>query len=200
MGCPLGRSGWVILRGMLGWVRDREWADSIRLVLIFCHYTCGLSWFIARYVCEVVTHPLLSIPFFVPFLGKHVAQVGQARYPTRASTLPHLGTFPSPPVPNIPLFHHTNIFLFLSLSPATQSPQSAISSHYLSPHVPHPLPSSPAVIKLYEILQTASGQLPDTFPSNTPGFASRQCVDNPKSVIRACLYFGILEEWILFVF
>ena len=23
MGSPLGRSGWVILRGMLGWVRDR---------------------------------------------------------------------------------------------------------------------------------------------------------------------------------
>ena len=134
MGCPLGRSGWVILRGMLGWVRDRVGADSIRLVLIFCHYTCGLSWFIARYVCEVVTHPLLSTPFFVPFLGKHVAQVGQARYPTRASTLPHLGTFPSPPVPNIPLFHHTNIFLFLSLSPATHSPQSAIPSHFLSPH------------------------------------------------------------------
>ena len=111
MGCPWGRSGWVILRGMLGWVRDRVGADAIRLVLIFCHYTCGLSWFIARYVCEVVTHPLLSIPFFVPFLGKHVAQVGQARYPTWASTLPHLGTFPSPPVPNIPLFHHTNLFL-----------------------------------------------------------------------------------------
>ena len=43
MGCPWGRSGWVILRGMLGWVRDRVGADSIRLVLIFCHYTCGLS-------------------------------------------------------------------------------------------------------------------------------------------------------------
>ena len=185
---------------MLGWVRDRVGADAIRLVLIFCHYTCGLSWFIARYVCEVVTHPLLSTPFFVPFLGKHVAQVGQARYPTRASTLPHLGTFPSPPVPNIPLFHHTNIFLFLSLSPATQSPQSAIPSHYLHPIIPHPLPSSSAVIKLYKIFQTASWENARHLSVYTLGPASRQCVDNRKSVIRACLYFGILEEWILFVF
>ncbi len=135
----MGYPTWKVRMGYPTWnvrmgLRPRVGADAIRLVLIFCHYTCGLSWFIARYVCEVVTHPLLSTPFFVPFLGKHVAQVGQARYPTRASTLPHLGTFPSPPVPNIPLFHHTNIFLFLSLSPATHSPQSAIPSYYLSPH------------------------------------------------------------------
>ena len=129
----------------------------------------------------------------LPKWGKHVTQQGQARCPTWAHFL-----FLS--CPKSSLFHHTNIFLFLSLSPATQSPQSAIPSHYLSPHHSPSTPSSPAVIKLYEIFQTASGQLPDTFPSNTPGFASRQCVDNPNSVIRACLYFGILEEWILFVF
>ena len=28
----------------------------------------------------------------------------------------------------------------------------------------------------------------------------KQSLFNPKSVIRACLYFGILEEWILFGF
>ena len=131
MGCPLGRSGWVILRGMLGWVRDRGWglipSDLFSFsVIILAVY---------RSIClrgGDASPPLYTV--FVPFLGKHVAQVGQARYPTRASTLPHLGTFPSPPVPNIPLFHHTNIFLFLSLSPAMQSPQSAIPSHYLSPH------------------------------------------------------------------
>ena len=111
MGCPWGRSGWVILRGMLGWVRDRVGADAIRLVLIFCHYTCGLSWFIARYVCEVVTHPLLSTPFLsrfwastLPKWGKHVAQQGQARCPTWAHSL-------LLPCPKSSLFHHTNIFL-----------------------------------------------------------------------------------------
>ena len=45
---PWGMSGWVILRGRFGWVRDREGADAIRLVLIFCHYTCGLSWFLYK--------------------------------------------------------------------------------------------------------------------------------------------------------
>ena len=153
MGCPWGRSGWVILRGMLGWVRDRGW--GLMPSDLFSFSVIILAFY--RSIClrgGDAPPPLYTI--FVPFLGKHVAQVGQARYPTRASTLPHLGTFPSPPVPNIPLFHHTNIFLFLSFSPATQSPQSAIPSHYLSPHHSHPLPSSPAVIKLYEILQTAS--------------------------------------------
>ena len=43
--------------------------------------------------------PLHTI--FVPFLGKLLAQVGKARYPTWASTLPHLGTFPFPLVPKI---------------------------------------------------------------------------------------------------
>ena len=168
-------------------------ADSIRLVLIFCHYTCGLSWFIARYVCEVVTHPLLSTPFFVPFLGKHVTQQGQARCPTWA----HFLLLPCP----ISHFFITPISSYFFPFPRQRIlpnlPSLPISC---PPIILLPLPSSPAVIKLYEILQTASGQLPDTFPSNTPGPASRQCVDNPKSVIRACLYFGILEEWILFVF
>ena len=106
----MGYPTWNVRMGS----RPRVGADAIRLVLIFCHYTCGLSWFIARYVCEVVTHPLLSTPFFVPFLGKHVAQVGQARYPTRASTLPHLGTFPSPLVPKIiPFSSHQYLPLLL---------------------------------------------------------------------------------------
>ena len=29
-------------------------ADDIRLVFIFCHYTCGLSWFIARHDVKVL--------------------------------------------------------------------------------------------------------------------------------------------------
>ena len=130
----------------------------------------------------MVTHPLLSIPFFVPFLGKHVAQVGQARYPTRASTLPHLGTFPSPPVPNIHFFI-TPISSYSFPFPRQRILPNQTSLPISSPPIILlPLPSSPAVIKLYEILQTASGQLPDPFPSNTHGPASRQCVDNLKSL------------------
>ena len=118
---------------------------------------------------------------------------GQARCPTWA----HFLLLPCP----ISHFFITPISSYFFPFPRQRNlpnlPSLPITFH---PIIPHPLPSSSAVIKLYEILQTASGQLPDTFPSNTPGPASRQWVDNPKSVIRACLYFGILEEWILFVF
>ena len=156
MGCPWGRSGWVILRGMLGWVRDRVGADAIRLVLIFCHYTCGLSWFIARYVCEVVTHPLLSTPFLsrfwascLPKWGKHVAQQGQARCPTWA----HFLLLPCP----ISHFFITPISSYFFPFPRQRNlpnlPSLPITFH---PIIPHPLPSSPAVIKLYKIFQTAS--------------------------------------------
>ena len=60
-------------------------------------------------LCPRIRHlPLLSVyssfkSYFVPFLGTHLAQVGQARCPTWVSTLPHLGTFPFPFVPKI--FH-----------------------------------------------------------------------------------------------
>ena len=47
MGCPLGRSGWVILRGMLGWVRDREWglmpSDLFSFSVIILAVYHGLS-------------------------------------------------------------------------------------------------------------------------------------------------------------
>ena len=132
---------------------------------------------------------------------------GQARCPSGVSTLPNKGKHVAPPGhisfssrAQYPTFSHTNIFLCLSLSPATQSPQSAIPSHYLSPH------HSPSTSVLAGSHKTVWNP-PDVIWTiarllsvYTPGFASRQCVDNPKSVIKACLYFGILEEWILFVF
>ena len=133
---------------------------------------------------------------------------GQARCPSGASTLPNKGKHVAPPghisfssrAQNHPFFItpiSSYFFPFPRQRNLPNLPSLPVTFH---PIIPHPLPSSSAVIKLYKILQTASGQLPDTFPSNTPGPASRQWVDNPKSVIRACLYFGILEEWILFVF
>ena len=157
-------------------------ADAIRLVLIFCHYTCGLSWPIARYVCEVGRIPSSLHRFLsrfwastLPKWGKHVTQQGQARCPTWA----HFLLLPCP----ISHFFITPISSYFFPFPWQRNlpnlPSLPITFH---PIIPHPLPSSSAVIKLYEILQTASGQLPDTFPSNTPGPASRQWVDNPKSL------------------
>ena len=157
MGCPLGkvRMGYPTWNVRMG-LRPRVGADSIRLVLIFCHYTCGLSWFIARYVCEVVTHPLLSTPFLsrfwastLPKWGKHVTQQGQARCPTWA----HFLLLPCP----ISHFFITPISSYFFPFPRQRNlpnlPSLPISS---PPIIPHPLPSSSAVIKLYKIFQTAS--------------------------------------------
>ena len=79
--------------------------------------------------------PLLSTPFFVPFLGKLLAQVGQARYPTWASTLPHLGTFPFPLVPKISPFSSHQ---YLPLSDSSL----LFSNHPFPFPSPHHSPSS----------------------------------------------------------
>ena len=86
----MGYPTWNVRMGL----RPRVGADAIRLVLIFCHYTCGLSWPIARYVCEVGRIPSSLHRFLsrfwastLPKWGKHVTQQGQARCPTWAHFL-----------------------------------------------------------------------------------------------------------------
>ena len=87
MGCPLGRSGWVILRGMLGWVRDRGWglipSDLFSFsVIILAVY---------RSIClrgGDASPPLYTV--FCPVFG-------QARCPSGASTLPNKGKHVAPP-------------------------------------------------------------------------------------------------------
>ena len=153
MGCPWGRSGWVILRGMLGWVRDRVGADAIRLVLIFCHYTCGLSLdMFARWLrIPSSLHRFLSRFWAstLPKWGKNVTQQGQARCPTWA----HFLLLPCP----ISHFFITPIssysFPFPRQRILPNLPSLPITFH---PIIPLPLPSSSAVIKLYKIFQTAS--------------------------------------------
>ena len=133
---------------------------------------------------------------------------GQARCPSGASTLPNKGKHVAPPghisfssraqYPTFSSHQYLPIsFPFPGNANLPNLPSLPITFH---PIIPHPLPSSPAVIKLYKIFQTASWENARHLSVYTPDFASRQWVDNPKSVIRACLYFGILEEWILFVF
>ena len=46
----------------------------------------------------------VSYNTFVPFWGTVLAHLGQARYPTWASTLPHLGTFASRMLPICPQY------------------------------------------------------------------------------------------------
>ena len=46
----------------------------------------------------------VSYNTFVPFWGTVLAQHGQARYPTWASTLPHLGTFAARMLPICPQY------------------------------------------------------------------------------------------------
>ena len=116
--------------------------------------------------------PLLSTPFFVPFLGKLLAQVGQARYPTWASTLPNMGKHVAPPghisfssrAQNQPFF----------ITPISSSFRLVFTLFQSS--LPIPLtPSYPILFRprqqlqrLHEIVQTASGEMSDIFPSNTP--------------------------------
>ena len=168
---------------------------SFSVIILAVYHGLSLDMF-ARWDASPPLYTVFLSRFWastLPKWGKHVTQQGQARCPTWA----HFLLLPCP----ISHFFITPISSYFFPFPRQRNlpnlPSLPITFH---PIIPHPLPSSSAVIKLYEILQTASGQLPDTFPSNTPGPASRQWVDNPKSVIRACLYFGILEEWILFVF
>ena len=90
----------------------------------------------------------------LPNKGKHVAPPGhisfssRAQYPTFSSHQYLPMSFPFPGNANLP-----------------NLPSLPITFH---PIIPHPLPSSPAVIKLYEILQTSSGQLPDSFLYTLP--------------------------------
>ena len=66
--------------------RPRVGAAAIRLVLIFCHYTCGLSLdMFARW-----WRTPSSLHHFCPVFG-------QARCPSGASTLPNKGKHVAPP-------------------------------------------------------------------------------------------------------
>ena len=165
---------------MLGWVRDREWglipSDLFSFsVIILAVY---------RSIClrgGYASPPLYTV--FCPVFG-------QARCPSGASTLPNKGKHVAPSGhisfssrAQYPTFSsHQYLPISFPFPGNAFSPICHPFPFPVPPIIPHPLPSSPAVIKLYEILQTASGQLPDTFPSNTPGPASRQWVDNPKSL------------------
>ena len=98
---PWGRLGWVIPLGKVRmgyptWnvrmgLRPRVGADAIRLVLIFCHYTCGLSldMFARWWRIPSSLHRFLSRFWAstLPKWGKHVTQQGQARCPTWAHFL-----------------------------------------------------------------------------------------------------------------
>ena len=116
MGCPLGRSGWVILRGMLGWVRDRGWglipSDLFSFsVIILAVY---------RSIClrgGDASPPLYTV--FCPVFG-------QARCPSGASTLPNKGKHVAPPG-------------HISFSSRAQYP--TFSSHQYLP-IPFPFPGN----------------------------------------------------------
>ena len=87
MGCPLGRSGWVILRGMLGWVRDRGWGLMPSDLFSFSVIILAVY----RSIClrgGDASPPLYTV--FCPVFG-------QARCPSGASTLPNKGKHVAPP-------------------------------------------------------------------------------------------------------
>ena len=100
----MGYPTWNVRMGL----RPRVGADAIRLVLIFCHYTCGLSldMFARWWRTPSSLHRFLSRFWAstLPKWGKHVTQQGQARCPTWAHFL-------LLSCPKSSLFHHTNIFL-----------------------------------------------------------------------------------------
>ena len=101
---------------------------------------------------------------------------GQARCPSGVSTLPNKGKHVAPPghssfssrAQYLTFSSHQYLpmsFPFPGNAKLPNLPSLPITFH---PIIPHPLPSSPAVIKLYEILQTSSGQLPDSFLYTLP--------------------------------
>ena len=83
----MGYPTWNVRMGL----RPRVGADAIRLVLIFCHYTCGLSldMFARWWRIPSSLHRFLSRFWAstLPKWGKHVTQQGQARCPTWAHFL-----------------------------------------------------------------------------------------------------------------
>ena len=78
----MGYPTWNVRMGL----RPRVGADAIRLVLIFCHYTCGLS--LDMFARWDASPPLYTV--FCPVFG-------QARCPSGASTLPNKGKHVAPP-------------------------------------------------------------------------------------------------------
>ena len=116
MGCPLGRSGWVILRGMLGWVRDRGWGLMPSDLFSFSVIILAVY----RSIClrgGDAPPPLYTV--FCPVFG-------QARCPSGASTLPNKGKHVAPPG-------------HISFSSRAQYP--TFSSHQYLP-IPFPFPGN----------------------------------------------------------
>ena len=95
MGCPLGRSGWVILRGMLGWVWDRGWGlmpsdlFSFSVIILAVYHGLSLDMFARWWRIPSSLYRFLSRFWAstLPKWGKHVTQQGQARCPTWAHFL-----------------------------------------------------------------------------------------------------------------